>query len=308
MRSSLPIASLSALALLLPSCETDVDLSVNYNPTTQIVTGTAKVKGESKSRTINVEGIVPDASGCIVIEDPDCGVVRICGGITTSPVNVTITCGDPILLQVPEAWTTEDGDWVNDIDGASGLLMVDPATDFVDSSEGATVYEPGMKGLVVLADEIFDTGIDGTLTLRMNTGGDDPVGMELKAQDIAVVDFFDDTGTRVAREIAVQLGDGPIEFASGATFSGVVEAEGGSGSGTGGADGSTGGSGGADGSGSASSPADSGAPSPTTAASGSTNSGSSGGCGCTTSDDAPLAGLLLLPLLALCRRRERGDA
>jgi hypothetical protein len=235
MHSANPIIVFSLAVLPILACENDVDISANYNVITQTVTGTAKVKGKSQTRQIMIPGITPDANGCITIEDQDCGVVKICGGVTAMPVAVTITCGDPLLLQVPESWTPQTSTWANDTDGSAGALIVEDMSSYLDASEGATVLESGMKGLVVAADAVFPGGFDGTLTMALGTGGDDPIGTEIKGQDIIVVRFLDAMGNEVGTpEIAVALGQGAIDFGAGTTFRATIEeadaAEGSSGS------------------------------------------------------------------------------
>ena len=277
MQITKPLVLLSLAMVPILACESDVEVSANYNVITQVVTGTAKVKGKSQTRQIMVADVTPDADGCITIEDQDCGAIKICGGVTTNPIAVTITCGDPLLLQVPESWTPDASSWENG--GEAGVLLVEDMSGYLDTSEGPTAIEPGMKGLVVMADAVFPDGFDGTLTLALATGGDDPVGREIKAQDIIVVEFLDADGNAIGTpEIAVPLGSGPIDFATSATFSATVEADG---------------------------------------ASSSEDAGSSDDGGAATDDDGescscrstqpamPTLGLLLSALAALCTRRRR---
>jgi len=192
----LPRLMLVLSLVLLFGCTGDV--TVTYNPLTHIATLTGKVRG--KSKRITVAGT--NCPGTITINDPDCGKITVtcsCTGVTTT----TIECGDPLIAQIPNTWTYQDGSYTGKA-GSSGKILVSDAGAFRSPTRGPIVTEPGYKAVVAKADAVFPNGDELDVKATFATGTD-ASAVTLKAIQTAIVTF--DQGGKTCAEPALEIAD-----------------------------------------------------------------------------------------------------
>jgi hypothetical protein len=216
----------AVLLAALASCEGAVDFRANYNPLQHRITIVGRAQGATRSKTIAVDGLTLDDEGCAYIEDPDCGVVKICGAAGGNVANLKIVCNDPLLIQVPESWTPLAGTWAHETDGSAGEVLFDSAHEYLPPADASVVVEPGMRTIVAMADTVFENGFVGELRAEIDTAEQDAVGQEIKGFEVMVATFFDASETEVAPpEIVVSTGTMELDFTGRAPFEIVVESE-----------------------------------------------------------------------------------
>jgi hypothetical protein len=194
----LPKLLLVLTLVLLFGCTGEV--TVNYNPVTQIATLTGKVRGKTKRITQTA-----NCPGTFMVDIPDCGkftVTCTCSG----PVTTTIECGDPLLAQVPTSWTFQDGTFTSKT-GSSGKILVSDAATFKPPTRGPIITDPGFKAVVVKADAIFPDGDELDVKAMFATGAD-ATGVTLKAIDTAIVTFAQKEKT--CSEPALEIADAEL--------------------------------------------------------------------------------------------------
>jgi len=147
---------------------------------------------------------------CVVLSDSLCGFSggeAVTCGLDVASGGVQVFCADPLLIQLPSAWTVTEAAWRAPSIPDSGAILVEPAYEFLTAPGTQIITDPGFSAYVMRLDATADFGpVDVELSLAFDHG--DALAGCIKGVEVMVGQMQGSFPLK----ILVPLGDPVIDF------------------------------------------------------------------------------------------------